>query len=228
MSRRVQVLTAVLGAGLFGAVALGARAAVPAGPASLEAIVKDDKGKPVEEAGVYLVGGAPDKRGPSRLPGGAIMDQHDKEFIPHVLAVAVGTAVSFPNRDNIRHHVYSFSPAKKFELPLYMGTPTTPVVFDKAGAVTLGCNIHDWMVGYIFVVSSPLFGKSGPDGRVRIPDVPSGAWEVRVWHPRLRASTESTGQKIAVDGGGSAVAFTVSLRREWKPPRSRYDPGLQN
>ncbi len=74
--------------------------------------------------------------------------------------------VQFPNKDNIRHHVYSFSAARKFELPLYSGTPAQPVLFDKVGVVKLGCNIHDWMIGYIYVTETPYFGKSNAEGRV--------------------------------------------------------------
>jgi plastocyanin len=121
--------------------AAGGRGPALARAPSVEASVTDQSGKPVLDAVVTLmpVGGPP----PALRPMPAVMDQVNKEFVPAVLPVVVGTPVSFPNRDNIRHHVYSFSPAKKFELPLYMGTPSAPVVFDKPGAVALGCNIHD-------------------------------------------------------------------------------------
>lgn len=85
-----------------------------------------------------------------------------------MLPVYVGTRVTFPNRDNIRHHVYSFSSAKKFELPLYIGTPAAPVVFDKPGVVALGCNIHDWMLAYIYVLTTPHFAKTAADGKARL------------------------------------------------------------
>ena len=88
------------------------------------------------------------------------MAQQGKQFLPDVLVVPVGTSVHFPNRDSVRHHVYSFSPAKKFELKLYTGTPANPVVFDRAGVVTLGCNIHDRMVGWIVVVDTPYYAQA--------------------------------------------------------------------
>ena len=85
-----------------------------------------------------------------------VVDQIDKEFVPYVKPVRTGSFVQFPNKDHIRHHVYSFSAPSKFELPLYMGTPAQPVLFDKPGVVKLGCNIHDWMIGYVYVTDSPL------------------------------------------------------------------------
>src|SRR5207302_1290602 len=99
----------------------------------------------------------------------------------YVTAVQVGTAVMFPNKDNIRHHVYSFSPAKKFELPLYAGIPAEPVVFDKEGIVTLGCNIHDWMVAYVAVLPTPYFQVTGREGRALFSDLRAGQYTVEVW-----------------------------------------------
>lgn len=195
-------------------------------PAAVEAVVQDDKGRPVDDAVVVLVptGTASTPGRPAGPP--AVMDQVDKEFVPHVLPVNVGTAVTFPNRDNIKHHVYSFSPAKKFELPLYIGTPTSPVVFDRTGVVVLGCNIHDWMVAYVYVAPTPWFAKTGADGRARIADVPAGAYEARVWHPRMRLPAERTAQPVTVAAADPArLAWSLALKREWRAPRGpgRYD-----
>ena len=138
--------------------------------------------------------------------------------------VVVGTAVTFPNRDNIRHHVYSFSPAKRFELPLYSGTPAAPVVFDKPGAVVLGCNIHDWMLGYVYVLPTPYFARTGEDGKGRIGDVPAGAYEARVWHPRLRAEPEKTATPVTIAAGETGqVAFAVALKPDRRPRRPSYE-----
>jgi plastocyanin len=183
----------------------------------VEATVVDDKGKSVEDAVVTLSAASPPGAPPRPSPAAAI-DQIAKEFVPHVLPVPVGTAVSFPNRDNIKHHVYSFSAPKKFELPLYSGTPGSPVLFDKPGVVVLGCNIHDWMVGYVYVLTTPWFAKSGADGRVRLTDVAPGAYEARIWHPRMRISPEKTAQAVTVPGP-ERVAWTLALKKEWKPPR---------
>jgi plastocyanin len=115
------------------------------------------------------------------------MDQVNSQFVPAVLAVRTGTLVRFPNNDQIRHQVYSFSPAKRFELPLFQGSTAAPVRFDQAGLVTVGCNIHDWMLGYILVVDTPYFGKTGSDGRVQL-DAPAGNYTLRVWHPRIKGA----------------------------------------
>lgn len=113
----------------------------------------------------------------------ADMDQRDRQFVPQVLVVQQGTTVAFPNSDNIRHHVYSFSPTKKFELRLYHGTTAAPVVFEQPGKVVLGCNIHDSMLGYIFVVDSPYFALTGADGEVEL-SAPAGDYQLSVQHPR--------------------------------------------
>src|SRR5205085_4294607 len=119
--------------------------------------VRDSKAAPLADAVVFA---APEGR---EAPSGAktaVIDQKNKTFVPHVLPVQVGTAVKFPNSDDIQHQVYSFSPAKTFNLPLYKGTPANPIVFDTAGVVTVGCNIHDTMNGYIVVVDTPYFEKT--------------------------------------------------------------------
>ena len=107
------------------------------------------------------------------------MTQQNRQFAPRALVVQAGTSVHFPNLDTVRHHVYSFSPAKPFELKLYAGTPSAPVVFDKAGVVVLGCNIHDRMSGWIVVVDTPYFARSDASGQARI-DVPDGSTAARL------------------------------------------------
>jgi hypothetical protein len=135
--------------------------------------------------------------------------------------VRVGTAVNFPNRDKIRHHVYSFSDAKQFEIPLYKGTPADPILFDRPGPVTLGCNIHDWMTAYVFVSESPYFALTGADGSAVVPDLPLGSYSVQVWHPKIKGESESTSQQISVDGDSSnALRFEIEQRHVWRPRRS--------
>lgn len=164
-------------------------AATVAGAATLTVDVRTPRGAAVQDAVVYAVregreGGGPPAR---RM---AVMDQKNRTFVPHVLPVQVGTAVEFPNSDDVRHQVYSFSEAKKFQLPLYTGTPASPIVFDKAGVVSLGCNIHDRMNAYIVVVDTPYFAVTGRDGRVALPNVASGRYVVRLWHPDLAAEPQ--------------------------------------
>ena len=207
-------------------VAGGMRLASARAP-GVEAVVTDQSGKPVLDAVVALVpvGGAP----PVLHPGPAVMDQVNKQFVPPVLAVVVGTPVSFPNRDNIRHHVYSFSSPKKFELPLYIGTPTAPVVFDKPGPVALGCNIHDWMVAYIYVVTTPHFAKTTADGKARLEGLPAGPYEARVWHSRLRGEAMARPITITDDEAGR-VTFSLTLRPESRsgPRREPYEGNQQS
>lgn len=132
-----------------------------------------------------------------REPAG-VMDQRDLEFAPHVLPVIRGTSVRFPNSDETRHQVYSFSDARTFELRLYEGGNAEPVEFDRSGVVTLGCNIHDWMLGYILVLDTPAFARFGDDTRAMLDGLPAGRYRVHLWHPRLP--------------GGEALTRTVELR----------------
>lgn len=116
----------------------------------------------------------------------AVVDQIDQQFSPQQLIIAPGQQVSFPNGDNIRHHVYSFSTPKVFEIRLYADTPEAPILFDQAGVVVLGCNIHDNMIGHLYI-SSELSVVSDALGRVQIPQ---GATDVYVWHTRYQLDDE--------------------------------------
>jgi plastocyanin len=123
---------------------------------------------------------------PSRAPVGtkADMAQRERQFQPFVLVVQTGTAVNFPNFDTVRHHVYSFSPVKTFDLKLYSGTPAEPVLFEKPGVAALGCNIHDKMAAHIVVVDTPLFTKTDAHGIARL-ELPPGEHTLKAWHPRM-------------------------------------------
>ena len=158
--------------------------------ASLTVRVRTPAGAPVEDAAVVLdpVSGTPPQ--PRRR---ATIEQRDREFVPYLTIVQKGTSVDFPNRDPFKHHVYSFSPAKVFEIKLYAGQPANPVIFDQTGAIALGCNIHDWMEAYALVVDTPWFAKTGADGVARIERVPAGAYRLRLWHPRQKAPAADTG-----------------------------------
>jgi plastocyanin len=153
-----------------------------------------------------------------------VIDQRDKQFVPYVTALQVGTSVLFPNSDNIRHHVYSFSPAKKFELPLYTGVPAKPVVFDKVGFVTLGCNIHDWMIAYVAVLPTPYFQVTGNDGRALLKDLPGGQYTVEVWQPSLKGAPEKFAQRVDLAASGAKqLLFTLDLKPDFRTKRA---PGL--
>ena len=205
----VRVLPALLCAAL----------AAPAGAARLEAVVRDGDGEPVRDSVVYAL--AQDASGePAEPTARTEIDQVDKEFLPYVSAVRVGTRIHFPNRDQIRHHVYSFSDAKTFEIPLYAGTPAEPILFDRPGPVVLGCNIHDWMRAYVLVVETPHFGVTGADGRVDL-ELPAGSYSVRVWHPDLAGDPAATSRQASIEeDGGAALGFEIEPRRVWRPRRS--------
>ncbi|HUQ75842.1 MAG TPA: methylamine utilization protein [Burkholderiales bacterium] len=179
--------------------------------ADLNAIVRDARGQPVADAVVIAVPEAPAKA-PVR-PRLEEVQQIDQEFVPRVKAVVVGSPVSFPNRDSVRHHVYSFSAAKRFDLPLYVGTPAKPVLFDTPGVVTVGCNIHDWMVGYIYVSESPYFATTDEKGGAHIGSLPAGAYTVRVWHPQLAVSEDSTRRRVEL-GAALDLEWQVALKPE--------------
>lgn len=154
----------------------------------------------VEVPGAHVV-----QRGPY------VMEQKAIAFQPHVLVVPVGATVSFPNRDPFRHHVYSFSKAKKFDLKLYGRDETRSVVFDQAGVVALGCNIHDVMSGFVVVSATPYAAKTDHAGRVTIADVPAGAARLRIWSPAIHAPDNMMVQPIAI--GPSAFATVVAVHR---------------
>lgn len=174
--------------------------------AALTVEVRDGQDRPLADAVVFLE--SPAARRLARSPEPAEMGQAGRQFVPQVLVVPVGTPVSFPNRDTVRHHVYSFSPAKKFELKLYIGTPANPVVFDQAGIVVLGCNIHDQMVGWIVVVDTPYYARTGPDGRAVL-EAPPGSYRLRSWHPGLAVGAPALDQAVSVTGGVQGVSLRM-------------------
>lgn len=195
---------------LVGLLALAAGDWVAARSGDLEVRFADAKGEPVEHAVVVVHGATVAGGGGTKT---ATVDQIDKSFVPYVLAVAAGTRVSFPNSDDIRHHVYSFSDAKTFELPLYKGTPAQPVLFDEPGVIALGCNIHDFMRGYIYVTDSPLFAVSAGDGVARVAELPIGTHSVSAWHPRLKGN-EPAPLTVEIVAGETS---TLTVRLELKP-----------
>jgi len=189
-----------------------AAAALDAAGASIEVTVRDARAAPLEDAVVYAV-----PRSAARpAPKTAEIAQKDRQFVPGVSVVQAGASVRFPNRDPFRHHVYSFSPAKKFEIKLYVGTPAEPETFDKPGEVVLGCNIHDTMVGYVYVVDTPHFSKTDKEGRARLENLPAGDYELRVWH--YAQASPPAPRSLALKGGERlSEAYSVPLKA--MPPR---------
>lgn len=192
---------------------------------TFDVLVKDSKGDPVSDAVVFaeprtVAGGDPASTagGPPRT---VTIAQQGLEFDPYVTAVTVGTEVRFPNRDPVLHNVYSFSKAKVFQLPLYKDEPPAPVLFDKPGAVTLGCNIHDWMVAYVYVLKTPYYAKTNKAGRAAIAGVPAGEYDLGVWHPRNRRRGSSPSRRLRI-GEDEAIRteLVIRLKPEWRPRRA--------
>ena len=193
--------------------------------ASLTVTMTDQKGQPVSNAVVKAVS-VNNSLSVVKQPG--VIDQINKEYVPTVVVVNKGSSVSFPNKDNIKHHVYSFSKARQFELPLYEGTPAKPVGFDNAGVVVLGCNIHDWMRGYIYVTDSQYTLLSDESGSVTFDDLPIDQYQLSLWHPQLKSEFES--QQITVsEQNRQTLDFQLNLkpllkiRRTTNTKRRRYN-----
>jgi plastocyanin len=159
---------------------------MPATAADLQLSLKAPDGRPVQNAVASFMP-ASGVAGPVKLDTTREMAQQHISFVPHVLLVPVGAVVSFPNRDTVRHHVYSFSAAKRFELKLYGQEQSRTVEFDKAGVVALGCNIHDKMSGYVIVVDTPYAAQSDAGGRLTLRSVPDGPGVLTIWAEGLKA-----------------------------------------
>jgi plastocyanin len=154
----------------------------------------------------------PGKRPP---PVRAIVDQVDRAFAPDLLVIPVGSTVEFPNSDSVSHQIYSFSPTKRFKLPLYRGKPYPPVQFDQAGVVTLGCNIHDDMLAYLVVTDAPYFGRTDKSG-AWVAEVPRGRYRVSIWHPRMRDAETDLERELTVGDADHAV-LTLHLTKALLP-----------
>lgn len=210
MARRAQTsrcrwLLAVLAAGAW-------CAAAHAQVAALEVSVAKRDGQPLYGA-VVTVERESAAPGPV-APVKAIMDQVNLAFTPDVLVIPVHSTIQFPNSDAVSHQVYSFSSARQFQLPLYRGKPYPPVQFDQPGVVTLGCNIHDNMIAYVFVTAAPFFGRTDASGQWRAADVPDGRYRVRVWHPLLNEPREVEG---TVDVSGAHGRLELKLSKALRP-----------
>jgi plastocyanin len=158
---------------------------------------------------------------PPAQPTKAIMDQVNLAFVPDVLVIPLHSSVQFPNSDAISHQVYSFSNARKFQLPLYRGKPYPPVVFDQPGVITLGCNIHDNMLAYILVTNAPFFGRTDNDGAWTAPSLPEGSYQLRVWHPLLN---EPKDLERIVQAGAGRDTIELRLTRALRPAPLRQRP----
>ncbi len=213
---RVAAVLAVLLAGcLAGLRPSAVPAAVPSSvpAASVSITVQAPDGRPVFGAVITIHSLGPE--GHSSPATHAVMDQLNRAFDPDLLVISVGSTVDFPNSDSVSHQIYSFSPAKRFQLPLYRGNPNPPVHFDQPGVITLGCNIHDEMLAYLVVTDAQFFGRTDPSGSWTA-EIPRGKYRVSVWHPRMADDAHELDRELMV-GQGDRANLTLHLAKPLRP-----------
>ena len=184
------------------------------GYSAVQISVTDQQGLPLEDAVVELVNAA----GLQFEQTKAEVKQQDLSFIPFVSAYQVGTAVDFPNMDKTRHHVYSFSPAKVFELKLYANKPEAPVVFDQAGIIALGCNIHDYMQAYIYIGDSHFLHVTDAKGLVQFSGLADGEYKIKLWHPWQNADWMP--QQVQIKDG-QLLTYQLAITAQEKPKKPK-------
>jgi plastocyanin len=185
----------------------------------LTVTVRGDDGAPLADAVVMVHAAGAGSAGPIHYSWPTTMTQQNIAFNPYVLIVPVGSTVGFPNKDKVRHHVYSFSAAKKFELKLYGQQEERTVTFDKPGVVALGCNIHDSMIGYIYVADTPFAAKTNAAGEAVLHGLPGGNGTLMVWHPDMKG-------RAPVDKPLNLATTTAApVTLELKPPALRHKKG---
>ena len=200
----------------FAAIATFSLTCAGASASAISVQVNDSEGRPLADVVVYADPESGDA-GP-KLAKGATIEQRGSTFLPLVSVIQTGSKVTFPNYDKVRHHIYSFSPAKKFDQKLYSGVAAAPQVFEKPGTVVLGCNIHDRMIAYVKVVETPFFARTDAAGVARI-DVPAaGKYKVSAWHFNMAGATAE--QTLAVKAGAaqSALSFKLALKAPASAP----------
>ncbi len=185
--------------------------------------LRDQTKAPVADAVVSLVPlDAPAKLTPAAEP--LIVAQKNTEFLPYITTLVVGSAVSFPNQETkIQHHVFAKSDVKSFDFPLHKPGKAGTVVFDKPGVVTVGCNIHDWMVAYVVILETPWFGQSTASGSAKLAGVPAGRYRVEVWQPRLEKIV--TRDLTVTDASGPAIEMALELGKDKRARRPIAAPG---
>lgn len=196
------------------ACALAAPVAVAwaAAPAAVQIQIVDERGLPVRDAVVELTPNGGWRGGAIRFAWKPAMAQKSVAFVPGTLVVARGTSVAFPNLDSVRHSVYSFSKAARFEIDLYGRDQTRSHNFPIAGTVALGCNIHDQMRGYIRVVDTPFAAKTDQNGIVRLSGMAAGGYQLTVWHARARMPGGELKRALAVGAGQGSQKIALKLR----------------
>lgn len=210
-----RLLAAVIGSALLLTSAYGQ---------SVQVTLVDAEGQPLENAVVELLIPESQRNGYQQQTN-SLIDQRDKEFVPAISVVTAGSQVNFPNSDDILHHVYSFSSAKTFNIPLYGQGENDDYfeTFTESGIVEIGCNIHDWMLAYLYIAETKLVSLSDAAGIAVIENAPTGAYSIRIWHPRAAASEEELTLPVVVEGGSvTELSMSLELRRD---RRVRRAPG---
>lgn len=179
--------------------------------ATADITVRGAGGQPLVDA-VVLIDSPKAPSGPIKFPWPNVMAQENISFQPHVLIVPVGATVAFPNRDRVRHHVYSASRIARFDIKLYGRDETRTQTFEKPGPVALGCNIHDTMSGFVYVTTTPYAARTDTNGHVSIPGVPVGGATLRIWHPSLRIPNNEMAQNVSVAASGLTMTVTTGGR----------------
>lgn len=182
-----------------------------AGNNTVRVQVIDGNGIPVRDAVIELHSAKP-VSGPIRFPWKMGMAQKNMQFTPGTLVVAKGSTVAFPNLDQVRHSIYSFSKPARFEIDLYGRDQTRTQTFAVTGSVRLGCNIHDNMRGYIRVTDTPFAGKTDGNGYITLAGMPAGGARLTVWHPQLRAPANQMTSPITVRSGAQSHVMKITLR----------------
>ena len=200
---------AATGLGLAALAAL-ALASAPALAANVTVTVTNAAGQPLADAVVY----AEPASGPQMAKGlaKAEIEQKARKFAPLVSVVQTGAEVSFPNNDTVRHHVYSFSAPKQFDIKLYSGVPGKPVTFDKPGTVVIGCHIHDQMVADVHIVGTPYFGKTDAAGTIKLEGLSNGKYQLKAWHYGLPAGAAPGEQAFTASAAESNASFSLNTR----------------
>jgi plastocyanin len=188
-------------------ISLALLATAPARAGGVSVSVTDEAGQPLPHAVVMLEPAS--GKLPVKPMAQVDIAQAKRQFSPQITVVTVGTPVNFPNFDTVRHHVYSFSPIKTFELKLYAGVPSSPIVFDKPGVAVLGCNIHDKMAAWVLVVDTPHYARTGANGQVQLEGVAPGSYRLRAWHAGVSAEGEPAPQPLTVTGGDSRAQIKL-------------------
>lgn len=198
--------------------------ASPVRAAGLTVHLTDSHGRAASNAVVILTPARPAADvTPAPPPATHVIDQKDETFLPYVQLFRPGDKVVFRNSDDTRHHVYSFSPIRKFEFVLRPGQSSLPLQLDQAGIAAVGCNIHDHMISYLFVSAAPLIALSDRSGDASFARLAPGRYTAQVWHPQLYPGQPQPSQPVTIaDGAGTqTLSFTLSLIPDPRMPMDR-------